>query len=72
MIPPGSSRLWATEVEISDFFGDSVVSCDVFLETVFLMRGYFAEKRYVMIFWKLPGRRGDIWKGYKGNPTDHG
>jgi hypothetical protein len=25
---------WPTEVEISGFFGDSVVSCDVFLETV--------------------------------------
>jgi len=28
-----------SEVEISGFFGDSVVSCDVFLET--LMRGCF-------------------------------
>lgn len=33
-ISQGSSRLWATKVEISGFSGDSVVSRDFFLEAV--------------------------------------
>ena len=69
------------EVEISYFFGDSVVSCDVFLETI-LWEGVFAENRCVVFFWKLPWKRAcdvllecmlettcDAWRGYKYIPA---
>ena len=55
-----------TKVEISGFFGDSVVSCDVFLETP--IRGCFCrsrhvgecfvEKRHVVFFLEAAWKRG--------------
>jgi hypothetical protein len=51
-------------VEISGFFGDSVVSCDIFLEN-YHMSGCFAEadtwedtaeSRHMVFLWKLPGK----------------
>ena len=55
-----------SEVEMSSFFGDSVVACDVFRKTalwedIFCWSrhagGYFAENRHMVFFWKLPGKR---------------
>jgi hypothetical protein len=70
------------EIEISGFFGDSVVSCDVFLETA-LWKDVFLLKQARSIFleaaWKGAcgglleqglERTCDAWKGYKCNPTD--
>ena len=55
------------EVDISGFFGYSVVSCDAFLETLFFMRGCFcwsrhmggcfAKNRHMVFFWRQPGKR---------------
>lgn len=66
-------------MNISAFFGESVVSRDVVLET--LMRGCFSENRHMMFFWKLPSekacevllervleRRCDVWIRF--NSTD--
>jgi hypothetical protein len=44
------------EVEISGFFGDSVVPYDVFLEIV-SREDVFAENRNMVVFWKLPRKR---------------
>lgn len=40
-----------TKVYISGSFGDSVVSCDIFLDTVY-MGECFAEKRHMDFIWK--------------------
>ena len=68
------------EVGISGFVGDSVVSWDIFLETVswedVLLRQthermFCWEQTHVVFFWKLPGERAcDVWKEHKYNPTD--
>ena len=57
----------AVQVKIFGFFGDSVVSYDVFFfwklsyERMFLLkqtpRGCFGENRLMVFFWKLPGKR---------------
>lgn len=46
----------AIEVEISDFFGDSVMSRD-FFSGHYLMRECFAEDRHVIFLWKLSYER---------------
>ena len=48
-------RLVVPTVDISGIFGDSVVLCDVFLETV-LGDHVFRENRHVMLFWRQPGK----------------
>jgi hypothetical protein len=54
-------------VQISDFSGDSIVSCDFFFSGDCLMRGcillkqtcvrMFVENSHMVFFWKLPGKR---------------
>ena len=56
---------WHTpEMEISGSFGDSVVSCDIFLETVLdvfaeagMWEDVFTKNRHLVFFWKHAGKR---------------
>ena len=51
-------------MEISGFFGNSVVSCDVFLEA--------AWEKGVVLLERILHRTHDVWKPYNYNPTDGG
>jgi hypothetical protein len=53
-----------TQVGISGFAGDSVVSCDVFLEA--------AWEKGVVLLERILHRTHDVWKPYNYNPTDGG
>ena len=62
---PRNTLVYGCCLEISGFFGDSVVSCDVFLETVLWEDVWLKQTHKRMLwgeqthsaFWKLPGKR---------------
>ena len=71
------------EAEIVGFFGESVVSCDVFLEAVLWEDVLLRPSHERVLFWNLScervcdvlleqrfGRLHGVWKDYKYNPTD--